>query len=68
MIYLNRKFTQLELHQITNALFNLVHLKVEQFQEDDGTNLYLGSQAHLEAVNLYEYFSDVAKDELLTEG
>jgi len=67
MIYLNRKFTQLEIHQITNALFNLINLKIDQFQDDDGTNLYLGSEVHLEAVNLYEYFSDVAKDELLTK-
>jgi hypothetical protein len=67
MILLNRKFTQLELHQITNALFNLVNLKADQFQEDNGENLYLGSEAHLEALNLYEYFSDVARDELLIE-
>jgi hypothetical protein len=63
MIYLNRKFTQNEVNQITNALFNLIHLKADQFQEDDGTNLYLGSEAHLEAINLYEYFGDVSIEE-----
>ena len=67
MIVLTRKFDQQELHQITNALFNLIHLKADQFQEDDGTNPYLGSEAHLEAISLYEYFSEVASEELLIE-
>ena len=67
MIVLTRKFDQQELNQITNALFNLIHLKADQFQEDDGTNPYLGSEAHLEAINLYEYFSEVASEELLIE-
>ena len=67
MIVLTRKFDQQELNQITNALFNLIHLKADQFQEEDGTNPYLGSEAHLEAINLYEYFSEVANEELLIE-
>ena len=67
LLDIHRKFDQRELNQITNALFNLIHLKADQFQEDDGTNPYLGSEAHLEAINLYEYFSEVANEELLIE-